>query len=64
MSTSSLKTRNRLLWTAQILVGLLFVFAGAMKFIMPAEKMQQGPSSSHSPSSTSSASARSWVDSV
>ena len=43
MSTSSLKIRNRLLWTAQILVALLFVFAGAMKFIMPVEKMQQGP---------------------
>jgi len=43
MSTSSLKTRNRILWTAQILVALLFLFAGAMKFIMPADKMQQGP---------------------
>jgi uncharacterized membrane protein YphA (DoxX/SURF4 family) len=43
MSSSSLKTRNRLLWTAQILVGLLFVFAGSMKFIMPVEKLQQGP---------------------
>lgn len=43
MPTPSLKTRNRLLWTAQILVGLLFVFAGSMKFIMPVEKMQQGP---------------------
>src|SRR3954470_15678043 len=43
MSSSSLKTRNRLLWTAQILVGLLFVFAGSVKFIMPVEKMQQGP---------------------
>ena len=43
MSSSSLKTRNRLLWTAQILVSLLFVFAGSVKFIMPVEKMQQGP---------------------
>ncbi|HEY4305551.1 MAG TPA: DoxX family protein [Gemmatimonadaceae bacterium] len=43
MSSSSLKTRHRLLWTAQILVALLFVFAGAMKFVMPPEKMQQGP---------------------
>jgi hypothetical protein len=43
MSSSSLKVRNRVLWSAQILVGLLFVFAGAMKFIMPVEKMQQGP---------------------
>lgn len=43
MSSSSLKIRNRLLWTAQILVGLLFIFAGSMKFIMPVEKLQQGP---------------------
>jgi uncharacterized membrane protein YphA (DoxX/SURF4 family) len=43
MSSSSLKTRNRLLWTAQILVGLLFIFAGSVKFIMPVEKLQQGP---------------------
>ena len=43
MSTSSARTANRVLWTAQILVALLFLFAGSMKFIMPAEKMQQGP---------------------
>ena len=43
MSTSSTRTANRLLWSAQILVALLFLFAGAMKFIMPPEKMQQGP---------------------
>jgi len=43
MSTSRARTANRLLWTAQILVALLFLFAGLMKFIMPAEKMQQGP---------------------
>jgi uncharacterized membrane protein YphA (DoxX/SURF4 family) len=36
------KTTNRLLWTAQVLVALLFLFAGSMKFIMPPEKMQQG----------------------
>ena len=35
-------TTNRLLWTAQIVIALLFAFAGAMKFIMPADKMQ-GP---------------------
>ena len=45
MSTSSAKTANRVLWTAQILTSLLFLFAGSMKFIMPAEKMQQGPMS-------------------
>jgi uncharacterized membrane protein len=43
MSTSSAKTANRLLWTAQTLAAFLFLFAGSMKFIMPAEKMQQGP---------------------
>jgi hypothetical protein len=43
MSASRAKTFNRLLWTAQILAALLFLFAGSMKFIMPAEKMQQGP---------------------
>src|SRR5688500_1142074 len=43
MSTSSARTANRLLWTAQILAALLFLFAGAMKFFMPVEQMQQGP---------------------
>ena len=43
MSTSRARTANRLLWTAQILAALIFLFAGSMKFIMPAEKMQQGP---------------------
>ena len=43
MSTSSARTTNRLLWTAQTLTALLFLFAGSMKFIMPVEKMQQGP---------------------
>jgi uncharacterized membrane protein YphA (DoxX/SURF4 family) len=43
MSTSSPRTVNRLLWTAQTLAALLFLFAGSMKFLMPAEKMQQGP---------------------
>ena len=43
MSSSSARTINRLLWAAQIVVALLFLFAGSMKFIMPAAKMQQGP---------------------
>jgi uncharacterized membrane protein YphA (DoxX/SURF4 family) len=30
---------NRLLWTLQTLMALLFLFAGAMKFIMPAQQM-------------------------
>jgi hypothetical protein len=42
MTTRRRTTTNRLLWTAQIVVALLFAFAGAMKFIMPADKMQ-GP---------------------
>jgi uncharacterized membrane protein YphA (DoxX/SURF4 family) len=36
------KTLNRLLWTAQILLALLFAFAGTMKFVMSPEQMQ-GP---------------------
>src|SRR4051812_20578475 len=43
MSARNSKTANRLLWTAQTLTALLFLFAGSMKFIMPVEKMQQGP---------------------
>ena len=43
MTTSSARTANRLLWTAQTLTALLFLFAGTMKFVMPVEKMQQGP---------------------
>jgi uncharacterized membrane protein YphA (DoxX/SURF4 family) len=43
MPTSSARTANRLLWTAQSLTAVLFLFAGSMKFIIPAEKMQQGP---------------------
>jgi hypothetical protein len=43
MSNSTARNTNRLLWTAQILSAALFLFAGAMKFIMPVEKMQQGP---------------------
>jgi hypothetical protein len=43
MATSNARTASRVLWTAQILAALLFLFAGSMKFIMPAEKMQQGP---------------------
>lgn len=43
MSSSRTKTVNRLLWIAQSLVAVLFLFAGSMKFIIPVEKMQQGP---------------------
>jgi uncharacterized membrane protein YphA (DoxX/SURF4 family) len=38
----SRKTSNRLLWTGQFLLAALFLFAGSMKFILPADKMQ-GP---------------------
>ena len=43
MSNSTARTTNRLLWAAQILTAALFLFAGAMKFVMPVEQMQQGP---------------------
>jgi hypothetical protein len=43
MSSSNARTISRLLWAAQIVVALLFLFAGSMKFIMPAAKLQQGP---------------------
>src|SRR3954468_7556202 len=37
------RTAHRLLWTAQILAALIFLFAGVTKFLLPAEKLQQGP---------------------
>ena len=43
MPTPRARVANRALWVAQVLVALVFLFAGSMKFIMPAEKMQQGP---------------------
>ena len=43
MSTTRARTLNRVLWTAQTLIALLFLFAGSMKFIMSPEQMQQGP---------------------
>jgi uncharacterized membrane protein YphA (DoxX/SURF4 family) len=43
MSTSTTRTANRVLWTAQTLTALLFLFAGSVKFVMPADKLQQGP---------------------
>ena len=39
----SARKSNALLWTAQGLLAALFLFAGAMKFIIPAEALQQGP---------------------
>lgn len=41
--TTQTKTTTRLLWTAQVLLALLFAFAGVMKFVMSPEDMQQGP---------------------
>jgi uncharacterized membrane protein YphA (DoxX/SURF4 family) len=35
--------RNYGLWTIQILLALLFLFAGSMKFVMPVAKMNAGP---------------------
>jgi hypothetical protein len=43
MSPRTLRTANRALWTAQIPIALLFLFAGATKFMLPAERLQQGP---------------------
>src|SRR4051812_28088295 len=42
MSQTAEKRLNRALWTAQILLALLFLFAGVSKLVMPIEKMQ-GP---------------------
>lgn len=36
------RTRNVLLWTAQILLAALFLFAGVSKLRMPAEVLSQG----------------------
>jgi hypothetical protein len=33
---------NRVLWVVQVLLALLFLFAGAMKFVMPVEAMTKG----------------------
>lgn len=33
---------NILLWIFQFLMGLLFIFAGVMKFLMPVAEMQKG----------------------
>lgn len=35
--------KSWLLWTLQALLALVFLFAGASKFIMPPEALQQGP---------------------
>ena len=43
MPTSRARIANRGRWTAPVLIARLFLFAGSMKFIKPAEKMQQGP---------------------
>ncbi|HVT04388.1 MAG TPA: DoxX family protein [Thermoanaerobaculia bacterium] len=34
--------RNVALWIVQVLLALLFVFSGVMKFVMPVAKMQEG----------------------
>ena len=34
---------NRALWVVQVLLGLLFIWAGGMKLVMPIEQMQGGP---------------------
>lgn len=42
MSNARARIVDRCLWTAQTLVALLFLFAGSMKFVLPAAQMQ-GP---------------------
>jgi hypothetical protein len=42
MSRNSKKI-NRLLWTTQVLLAALFVFAGGMKLVLPAAALEQGP---------------------
>ena len=42
MTQTASKRANLALWTAQILLALLFLVAGSMKLVMPIEKMQ-GP---------------------
>jgi hypothetical protein len=42
MPTLAPKTANRLLWTVQILLTALFLFAGGMKLVMPLSALQ-GP---------------------
>ncbi|MEO8037087.1 MAG: DoxX family protein [Acidobacteriota bacterium] len=37
------RATNYLLWTLQVLLALLFLFAGVMKFLTPVAKMQEGP---------------------
>jgi DoxX-like protein len=34
---------NKVLWTMQVLLALLFLFAGVSKLVLPVEAMQQGP---------------------
>jgi uncharacterized membrane protein YphA (DoxX/SURF4 family) len=43
MTRKARKLTNGAVWTAQSLLALLFIFAGTAKFLMPADKLQQGP---------------------
>jgi len=36
-------TIGKLLWTVQILLAVVFLFAGASKLVMPASALEQGP---------------------
>jgi hypothetical protein len=42
MTRKARKVTHGAIWTAQTLLALLFVFAGSVKFMLPAEKLQ-GP---------------------
>ena len=57
---------NKILWAIQILLALLFLFAGGAKFVMPVDQMTKAmPAALASLHSyTSLAPAKYWVDSV
>ncbi len=43
MSETRRKPVHYVLWVLQVLLALLFVYAGVMKFVMPYEEMAKGP---------------------
>jgi uncharacterized membrane protein YphA (DoxX/SURF4 family) len=43
VASATSPAKNYALWTLQVLLALLFLFSGVMKFLMPAAKMQEGP---------------------
>lgn len=43
MTTKSTKTTSVLLWTVQVLLAALFLFAGVMKLVLPLAALKGGP---------------------